>query len=91
MRKLFITLLSLCLTGCLLTSCGTKEDQYGNWADGHSSSFYHILNTSTVYAKDTKVMYYYIGGGAGASYMAPYYNENGQLCRYIDGNIVPIE
>ena len=36
-------------------------------------------------------MYYYIGGGAGASYMAPYYNEHGQLCRYIDGEIIPIE
>lgn len=91
MRKFFIALLSLCLTGCLLTGCGTKEDQYGNWADDYSDNFYHILNTSIVYANDTKVMYYYIGYSAGANCMAPYYNEYGQLCRYIDGEIIPIE
>ena len=97
MKRVFVILISICLIGCLLTGCGTKEDQYGNWADNHSDDCqpnYHIgllLYTSIVYAKDTKVIYYYISGGAGASYMAPYYNEHGQLCRYVDGEITPIE
>lgn len=91
MKRAFVILISICLIGGLLTGCGTKEDQYGNWADNYSDDFYHILNTSIVYAKDTKVMYYYIDGDAGTSYMAPYFNEHGQLCRYVDGSIVPIE
>lgn len=91
MKRAFVILIFICLIGGLLTGCCTKEDQYGNLADNYSDDFYHILNTSTVYAKDTKVMYYYIDGDAGASYMAPYYNEHGQLCRYVDGSIVPIE
>ena len=57
MKRVFVILISICLIGCLLTGCGTKEDQYGNWADNHSDDFYHILNTSIVYAKDTKVIY----------------------------------
>lgn len=86
MKRAFVILISICLIGGLLTGCGTKEDQYGNWADNYNDDFYHILNISIMYAKDTKVMYYYIGGGA-----APYYNEHGQLCRYVNGEIVPLE
>lgn len=91
MKRVFVILISICLIGCLLTGCGIKEDQYGNWADNYRDDFYHILNTSIVYATDTKVIYYYISGGAGTSYMAPYYNERGQLCRYVNGEITPIE
>lgn len=90
MKRVFVILISICLIGCLLTCCGTKEDQYGNWADDCNDNFYHI-NTSIVYANDTKVMYYFVNYGGGTTYMAPYYNEHGQLCRYVDGSIIPIE
>ena len=51
------------------------------------SNLYRISDTSLTYDNDTKVIYYWKRNG----YMVPYYNEHGQLCRYVDGKIVPIK
>ena len=51
-----------------------------------------------VYNLKTRVIYYMFStvasdnhAGYGFSYFAPYISENGNLCRYIDGNIVEIK
>lgn len=30
-------------------------------------------------------------GNQGYGYMSPYYNEHGQMCCYVDGQVIPIE
>lgn len=48
---------------------------------------------SLVYDVDTLVVYYMISKQkiySGYGYMAPYISENGNYCRYIDGEIVEI-
>lgn len=86
MKKNLIKLASVCLIGFLLIGCN-KTDIDGNIAVGDYDWFYRIGNSPIVYEKDTKIMYYHEYGG----YANPYYDENGRLCRYIDGEIVPIE
>lgn len=56
--------------------------------------FYRIGDTPVVYDKDTHVMYYLFsksGGNHAYGYMSPYYNEHGQMCYYVDGQVIPIE
>lgn len=39
-------------------------------------------------------MYYLFsksGGNHAYGYMSPYYNEHGQMCYYVDGQVIPIE
>lgn len=48
---------------------------------------YSIPDTKLVYDSESRVLYYHYS----SSYMTPYYNEHGQLCRYVDGQIVPIK
>ena len=39
-------------------------------------------------------MYYLFSkctGNQGYGYMSPYYNEHGQMCYYVDGQIIPVE
>lgn len=63
------------------------KNNAGDKAVYNGSSLYSISNTKLIYDENTKLIYYWLHNG----YMAPYYNENGQLCRYIDGSIVPIK
>ena len=81
-----IVVLCLCLGIGFLTSIPYKNDA-GDNAVYNGSSLYSISNTKLIYDENTKVIYYWLYNG----YMSPYYNEHGQLCRYIDGEIVPIE
>lgn len=71
----------------MLVGCSPQTDTNGNMETGDFNWCYQIRNTPLVYDKDTKIMYYreYRFG------MCPYYNEHGQMCYYIDGQIIPIE
>ena len=82
-----ILIITICLSLCIgiLASIPHKND-VGDKAV-YNSSLYRISDTALIYDDNTRVVYYWIYSG----YMAPYYNEHGQLCRYIDGEIVPIE
>lgn len=82
------------LATIMLTGCSTSvKDLVGNVAV-ENGWFYRIGDTPMVYDKDTYVMYYLFYRGAsnqGYGYMSPYYNEHGQMCYYVDGQIIPIE
>lgn len=85
-----ILLAAIILTGC---SASVKEDSVGNVAV-ENGWFYRISDTTMVYDKDTHIMYYLFCrrvGYKGYGYMSPYYNEHGQMCYYVDGQIIPIE
>lgn len=74
------------LTGCV--GCSSNENtgetmKYQRFAvveDGYYGDGF------LVYDKNTLVMYY----ESTTSYFCPYYSENGNMCRYIDGEIVEI-
>lgn len=74
----------------ILTGCGASDNSH-NVLNNDVGNFYRIEGSAIVYDGSTHVMYYKQNLGGGVSYMAPYYNEHGQLCRYVDGQIVPIE
>ena len=52
-----------------------------------TETLYRISDTELIYDDNTKVVYYCLYNG----FMSPYYNARGQLCRYVDGKIIPIE
>lgn len=81
------TAVCVLLAAIMLTGCSYKTDANGNVETGDFNWYYQIRNTPLVYDKDTKIMYYreYRFG------MCPYYNEHGQMCYYVDGQIIPIE
>lgn len=81
-----IATLCLCLGIGILASIPRKND-VGDKIVYNGSSLYSIYNTKLIYDENTRIMYYWLHSG----YMSPYYNEHGQLCRYIDGKITPIE
>lgn len=81
-----IVILCLCL-GIGIWASIPRKNSAGDKAVFNGSSLYSISNTKLIYDENTRVIYYGLYGG----YMAPYYNENGQLCRYVDGVIIPIE
>lgn len=81
-----IAVICLCLGIGIWASIPHKNNA-GDKNVYNGSSLYSISNTKLIYDENTKVIYYWLHNG----YMAPYYNENGQLCRYIDGSIVPIK
>ena len=75
------------LAAIMLTGCSTSvKNSVGN-VTGDFNWCYQIRDTPLVYDKDTKIMYYreYRFG------MSPYYNEYGQMCYYVDGQVIPIE
>ena len=74
------------LAAIMLTGC-SDTDTYGNETVDEYKYFYRLGNSPIVYERDTKIMYYMIYNG----YMSPYYNEHGQMCYYVDGQIIPIE
>lgn len=86
------TIIALIVVICLCFGIGIwasipRKNNVGDKSVYNGSSLYSISNTKLIYDENTKVIYYWLHNG----YMAPYYNENGQLCRYIDGSIVPIK
>ena len=88
------TAVCVLLSAIILTGCSTSvKDSVGN-VSKENGWFYRIGDTPMVYDKDTHVMYYLFsksGGRRGYGYMSPYYNENGQMCYYVDGQIIPVE
>lgn len=79
-----VFLAAIILTGC---STSVKDSVENGW-------FYRIGDTPMVYDKDTHIMYYLFRKGAGYQgygYMSPYYNKHGQMCYYVDGQIIPVE
>lgn len=77
MKKIFVSVLVACLllTGC----CDDPNDiMYDPFDDikGHNQLYYD---------NETLIVYYATG-----YQLAPYYSENGKLCRYVDGEIVEI-
>lgn len=45
------------------------------------------------YREETKIVYIIfneVGAGSGYGYMAPYYSENGNLCKYENGKLIEI-
>ena len=86
------TIVALIVVICLCLGIGIwasipHKNNAGDKIVYNGSSLYSISNTKLIYDENTKVIYYWLHNG----YMAPYYNENGQLCRYVDGKIIPIK
>lgn len=81
-----IVVLCLCLCVGIFASIPRKNN-IGDKSVYNGSSLYRISDTELIYDENTRVVYYWLYNG----YMAPYYNKHGQLCRYIDGEIVPIK
>lgn len=88
------TAVCVLLAAIMLTGCSTSvKDPVENVA-AENNWFYRISDTPMVYDKDTHVMYYLFSkyfGNQGYGYMSPYYNEHGQMCYYVDGQIIPVE
>ena len=81
-----IVVIYLCL-GIGIWASIPRKNNVGDKAVYNGSSLYSISNTKLIYDENTRVIYYWLHSG----YMSPYYNEHGQLCRYVDGKIIPIE
>ena len=99
MEKRILILLLVALLGvCILSSCGGT---YSNPADNAANEEAHLVpidgKNYLSYSEDTGVVYYmfsttetYGHQGYGYTYFAPYISENGNFCRYVDGQIVEI-
>lgn len=86
------TIIALIAVICLCLGIGIwasipRKNNVGDKSIYNGSSLYSIFNTKLIYDENTRVVYCWLHSG----YMAPYYNEHGQLCRYVDGEITPIE
>lgn len=81
-----IAVICLCLGIGIWTSIPRKNNA-GDKSVYNGSSLYSISNTKLIYDENTRIVYYWLHCG----YMSPYYNEHGQLCRHVDGEITPIE
>ena len=87
-----ITIITLIAVICLCLCIGIwasipRKNNVGDKSVYNGSSLYSISNTKLIYDENTRIVYYWLHSG----YMSPYYNAHGQLCRYIDGEIIPIE
>lgn len=88
------TAVCVLLAAIMLTGCGAKVEGSVNSVAEENSWFYRIGDTPMVYDKDTHIIYYLFsksGGYHAYGYMSPYYNKHGQMCYYVDGQIIPIE
>lgn len=86
------TIVALIVVICLCLGIGIwasipRKNNVGDKSVYNGSSLYSIPNTKLIYDENTRIMYYWLHSG----YMSPYYNESGQLCRYVDGKIIPIK
>ncbi len=101
-KRTFILLAVILLIICSFSACGTERNIKDTPPEDNSqtitSNFEVIAGKEYLsFDTNTKVIWYmfstreYIGyQGYGYSYFAPYVNENGKFCRYIDGEIVEI-
>lgn len=99
MKKRILILLLVALLGVFyLTGCGGT---YSNSADKAANEEAHLVpidgKNYLSYSEDTGVVYYmfstsetYGHQGYGYTYFAPYISENGNFCRYVNGQIVEI-
>lgn len=98
-KRILILLLVAVLAVCSL--CGCTIQTYSNPVDeaaNETSQFVVIDGKNYLsYSKDTSVVYYMfstnksVGNrGYGYTYFAPYISENGNFCKYVDGQIVEI-
>ena len=81
-----IVVICLCLGIGIWASIPHKNNT-GDKSVCSTETLYRISNTELIYDDNTKVVYYCLYNG----FMSPYYNARGQLCRYVDGKIIPIE
>ena len=86
------TIVTCVIVFCLLLGISIwafipHKDDTGDKSVCSTETLYRIPDTELIYDNNTRVVYYCIYNG----FMSPYYNAHGQLCRYIDGEIVPIE
>ena len=86
------TIIALIATLCLCLGIGIwasipRKNDVGDKIVYNGSSLCSIYNTKLIYDENTRIIYYWLHSG----YMSPYYNEHGQLCRYVNGEITPIE
>lgn len=88
-KKISLVLLCFAIAFCL---CACSDEGYKNYSE--NSNFVSIEGSKNLYYySDTGIIYIifnesYVHQGYG--YMAPYYSENGNICKYIDGQIVEI-
>lgn len=97
-KRILILLLVAVLCACVLSGCSDGEISYAEGADKAArelGGFKQIDGKDFLtYDKDTKVIYYMFVSrelnGYSYTYFAPYINENGNFCRYINDEIVEI-
>ncbi len=99
MKKRILILLLVALLGvCCLTGCGGTYSNSADNAANEASDFVSIDDKNYLsYSVDTGVVYYMFSTkeglgykGYGYTYFAPYISENGNFCRYVDGEIIEI-
>ena len=77
---------------CILTACSPLDED--KISKGVNTNFSKIEGRDLLYYDlNTKVVYYLFqtfSGYQGYGYLAPYIDENGSYCRYLDGKIVGI-
>ena len=86
------TIVALIVVICLCLGIGIwasipHKNNTGDKSVCSTETLYRISDTELIYDDNTKVVYYCLYNG----FMSPYYNARGQLCRYVDGKIIPIE
>lgn len=98
MKRTVLLLITAVLAMCSLTACDTQSNKTDTAAI-EMSNFKTIDGQDYLsYNLDTRVVYYMFStyetagySGFGYSYFAPYVNENGKFCRYINDEIVEID
>ena len=92
------TIVCVALAAMILTGCGKIEKALEGRPPkdgdeiGKADWLISVMRPQPlVYAKDTKILYYIDYSGVYGVFAVPYYNEQGKICRYIDGQIVPVE
>ncbi len=99
MKKRIVILLLVAMLGvCILSGCGGTYSNSADKAANEAAQLVPIDGKNYLsYSEDTGVVYYmfsttesYAHQGYGYTYFAPYISENGNFCRYVDGEIVEI-
>ena len=90
-KKIYLALLCfaaiVCISGCSMTTAGDKNyNTNSNFVSVEGSKdLYYYSDTGIIY-----VIFNEASGYQGYGYAAPYYSENGNLCKYIDGQIIEL-
>lgn len=80
-------IIAACMILGVLSSCNTEP----KYTDNAIESELFEISDNKVYDSNTLVVYYGYNLSMRNGYLAPYYSENGKLCRYIHGRIVEID